>query len=167
MNQKYKIIVLSRCDHFPFEKEHTDLTSAQGVVEHLKEAMSDKNGKFIDEYSFDDDDVILIADPDGKIVHAWQRHADLMPEDFSKLDLSRVSDKFNGWQMMNPDGWNMHGDDDDPYDLPSFAILVDNAVPVAREWVRKNEDYFMAPVYAGDIEAPMYVHSLPDLTPRP
>lgn len=62
-----------------------------------------------------------------------------------------------GWQIVDPDGYNIHGDDEDPFDLPSFAILVDEARNCALAWTEQNPEFKIAPVHDGDIEEPIFI----------
>lgn len=62
-----------------------------------------------------------------------------------------------GWQIINEEGFNIHGDEDDPFELNSFAILTGKAAESAELWVAENDGYEMAPVFEGDIEEPEFI----------
>jgi hypothetical protein len=74
-----------------------------------------------------------------------------------------------GWQIVNVDGFSIHGDHDDPFHLMSFEILVGDAVETAKNWALMNAGYSVTPVFEGDIEEPGYVPflSLPHKKSQP
>lgn len=62
-----------------------------------------------------------------------------------------------GYQILGADGFNIHGDQDDPFKLNSYDVLVGPAVETARAWREANSGYRVAPVNDGDVEEPAYV----------
>jgi hypothetical protein len=65
-----------------------------------------------------------------------------------------------GWQIVNSEGWSIHGDPDDPFELNSFDILVDDAVEIAKAWAAQHPGYKVVPVMDGDIEEPEFVSQI-------
>ena len=70
-----------------------------------------------------------------------------------------------GWQIVNAEGWNIHGDENDPFDMSSYDVLKGSAVETAREWCAENPGYKVIEVYDGDVDEPNFVESLE--TPPP
>jgi hypothetical protein len=154
---KYQVHALSAHPHIAFEVEHESLRSAQKTVNEMKGWMCDQFGEFVDEYTFTDRDTILITDPAGKVVDAWQRDEKLSLVHFSKVSRENMPETFDGWQIVNADGYNIHGEHDDPFGLSSFSILCYDAEDIARSWVENNPGYSVVPVFGGDIEEPEFI----------
>ena len=163
----YQVHVLSAHPHLAFEVEHQTLKSAQSTINDMKEWMSDQFGEFTDEYTFEDRDTLLITGPDGKVLDAWQRDEQLDLSHFSKISRENMPETFDGWQIVNSEGYNIHGDHDDPFDLNSFSILCYGAQNIARTWVATNPGYFVVPVFGGDIEEPEFITGDMLLPPAP
>lgn len=161
---KYQVHVMTVKPHMAFEKDHSSFEDAVKQLNELAEWQSNEFGEFIDEYTFDDTDTILITAPSGKVVKAWQRYDAVDIASFAKFDRDTLPDVFEGWQIVGHDGFNIHGEDDDPFNLTSYAILVDGAQNIAREWCRTRPDYKVIPVFGGDIEEPEFV-SIDNLNP--
>jgi hypothetical protein len=152
----YQVHVLSAHPHMAFEVEHKTLESAQSTVNDMKEWMADQFGEFTG-YTFEDRDTLLITGPDGKVVDAWQRDEQLNLAHFSKLNRENMPETFDGWQIVNSDGYNIHGDNDDPFELSSYSILCYGAQDMARTWTESNPGYSVVPVFGGDIEEPEFI----------
>jgi hypothetical protein len=140
-----------------FEVEHETLESAQATVADMKEWMSDQFGEFTDEYTFEDRDTLVITGPDGNVIDAWQRDEEIDLAHFSKINRGNMPETFDGWQIVNSDGYNIHGDPDDPFEMNSFSILCYGAEVAARAWAESNPGYSVVPVFGGDIEEPEFV----------
>jgi hypothetical protein len=65
-----------------------------------------------------------------------------------------------GHQIIGPDGRNIHGEENDPFDLCSFEILTGEAVEQAKNWVAANSGFKVVPVFEGDVEEPEFVSTL-------
>lgn len=105
------------------------------------------------EFCFADCDELRIQDDEDVVIKIWSREKGVIFE-----DLSQHSDvDIIGWQILNAEGHNIHGEPDDPFDMPSFTILVGDAANAARGWVASNPGYRVAPVRDGDIEEPEFV----------
>ncbi len=153
----YQVHALSAHPHMAFEVEHATLNSAQSAVNDMKEWMFDEFGEFINEYTFGDRDTLLITGPDGKVVEAWQRDAELNIDHFSKVNRETMPETLDGWQIVNSEGHSIHGEPDDPFDTNSFSVLCYGAEDAARSWVKSNPGYSVVPVFGGDIEEPEFV----------
>lgn len=153
----YQVHALSAHPHMAFEHEHDTLESAKSTVEEMQQWMYDQFGEFTDEFTFEDRDTLLITGPDGTVVDAWQRDEKLDLTHFSKINRENMPETFDGWQIVNSEGYNIHGDHDDPFNLNSFAILCYGAQDMARTWAETNPGYAVVPVFAGDIEEPEFV----------
>lgn len=108
------------------------------------------------EFTFSDADEIRIEDDDGCVIKSWSRERGVIVDQVAERDDADVV----GWQILNSDGYNIHGDSDDPFGLTSFAILVGDAAASARSWVKDNPGYSVGPVKAGDVEEPEYVSAV-------
>ena len=114
-------------------------------------------------YCYADGDILRIQDEDDRVLKAWSREKGVISEDLDGCDDIDVI----GWQILNADGINIHGDSDDPFDLTSFAILVGDAAQSARRWTEATPGYTVGPVRNGDIEEPEFVSSVTLRAPTP
>lgn len=115
------------------------------------------------EFMFADADELRIEDDDGIVIKAWSRDKGVTVENLEDRDDVDVV----GWQILNADGHNIHGDDDDPFGNTSFSILAGDAAAAARKWVMENPGYTVGPVRKGDIEEPEWVTEVRARTPAP
>jgi hypothetical protein len=90
-----------------------------------------------------------IRDEIAKLPVGWKAAL----EDATDTELSQTV----GWQILGPDGYNIHAEEDDPFGMTSFSILVGEAVETARKWAAENPGYTVAKVKLGDIEEPEYL----------
>lgn len=113
---------------------------------------------------YEDDDIFRLENQEGEIIRMSSRAQGIIGEDHTSAepDLQRL-----GWQILNSDGHSIHGDEDDPFDLPSFAILVGDAAKAARHWVAQNPGYSVGAVQDGDIEEPEFVSAVSLRAPTP
>jgi hypothetical protein len=65
-----------------------------------------------------------------------------------------------GYQIVDVEGHNIHGDNDDPFALNSFDILRGEAADAARQWCARHPSFQVIPVLEGDIEEPQFVDRL-------
>lgn len=164
----YQVHELSARPQMAFESDHKTLESAQKALNDMKEWMCNQFGEFTDEYSFEDRDTLLITGPDGKVVEVWQRNAELNLDHFARVNRDNMPETFDGWQIVNEAGVNIHGGADDPFSLNSSSVLCYGAEDAARSWVESNPGYSVVPVFGGEIEEPEFVTGdmLSVLTPR-
>ena len=59
-----------------------------------------------------------------------------------------------GFQLADPNGVNIQGDDDDPLNLLSFQIMSPDNAAKAMAQLDPSARYLLMPIYAGDIEEP-------------
>jgi hypothetical protein len=163
----FKVVVIAK-DIGPFvDSTFSDVDDAIEAFERMKFSTFVQGGKR--EYVFSDDEDILILDVFDKVLHAWNRRADRQPEEYDPPRfryMERVR-KIIGWQIVGRDGFNIHAEDDDPFGLNSYDILVDKAVDIAKGWVAENDGYRVIEVYDGDIEEPDFVSDIQILPPSP
>ena len=153
----YQVHALSAHPHVAFEADHATLEGAQSTLSDMKEWMFDQFGEFTDEYTFEDRDTLLITGPDGKVVEAWQRDAEMNLAHFSKINRDAMPETLDGWQIVNSEGYSIHGYPDDPFDMNSASVLCYGAEDKARVWAESNPGYSVVPVFGGDIEEPEFV----------
>lgn len=115
----FRVIVVSGHGYPAYRSDHEDFSTVAPEVARLVELMCDADGKFVDEYLFDHDDLILVFGPDGHVVQG----------------------------------------EEDPFGLTAFAVLVDEAADVAREWA-DGAGLSMRPIFEGEIAAPEFVYEL-------
>ena len=115
------------------------------------------------EFMFADRDELRIEDDDGYVIKTWSREKGVIVENLEDRDDADVI----GWQILNADGHNIHGDDDDPFSISSISILVGEAARLARNWAMQNPGYSVGPVKRGDIEEPEWVSEVAYRTPAP
>lgn len=70
--------------------------------------------------------------------------------------------QFLGYQIASLDGRNIQGEAEDPFKIPTFAILFPN---VATSVMRQLGDrkLLLMPIYEGDIEEPTMITSTREL----
>jgi hypothetical protein len=66
-----------------------------------------------------------------------------------------------GHQIADQDGYSIQGDEQDPFNLRSFSILIGQAAEKARAWVKANTSFKLIAIRHGDIENPEYIDTLP------
>ena len=59
-----------------------------------------------------------------------------------------------GFQLADPSGCNIQGDDDDPLGLMSFQIMSPAYAAKAIERLGDSPRYLLMPIYEGDVEDP-------------
>ena len=59
-----------------------------------------------------------------------------------------------GFQLADPSGTNIQGDDNDPLGLMSFQIMSPAYAARAIERLRDGPRYLLMPIYEGDVEDP-------------
>lgn len=156
---RYKIAVLADGDSPYIEDTFETIDQAVELFESMKTSTFVNDGD--EEFVFDHKDDILVLDGD-KALLAWNRDE---PRDATSYDVSKFQyvervKKVIGWQIIGPEGYNIHAEEDDPFGLNSFDILVDEAAATAREWVAENPGYSVREVFAGDIEEPEFVEEV-------
>lgn len=114
---------------------------------------------------FRDDDDLIILGPDNKPVEIWNRDEERTADHYDgKFDfadwLSSASKSQIGWQIVNAEGYNIHGEEDDPFGMNSFDVLVGDAVDTARQWAAENPGYEVVPISAADIDGPSFVERI-------
>lgn len=62
--------------------------------------------------------------------------------------------KLLGFQLADPSGCNIQGDDDDPLGLMSFQIMSPAYAAKAIEKLGDSPRYLLMPIYEGDVEDP-------------
>ena len=62
--------------------------------------------------------------------------------------------KLLGFQLADPGGCNIQGDDDDPLGLMSFQIMSPAYAAKAIEKLGNGPRYLLMPIYEGDVEDP-------------
>lgn len=65
-----------------------------------------------------------------------------------------VKAKLLGFQLTDPSGCNIQGDDDDPLGLMSFQIMSPAYAAKAIEKLGDSPRYLLMPIYEGDVEDP-------------
>lgn len=99
-----------------------------------------------------DDDRLQIETSEGVVVRSWSPAGGYQ----STIDFDGATDII-GAQVIGPDGYNIHGQEDDPFELASFEVLTDNAIKTARNWASDHPGYAVVPVFEGDVENPSFV----------
>jgi hypothetical protein len=105
---------------------------------------------------YPDADVLSIVGPDGKILKSWSRATGDIGPDLASEGRPPVI----GWQIVNEDGYNIHGDDEDPFGLASYEVMTGGAVATAITWAAANPGYSVVPVREGLVEEPSFVASV-------
>lgn len=82
-------------------------------------------------------------------------------------EAAEILERTVGWQIVDIDGNNVHGDPAEPFGLCTFEILIGEAVTTAREWAAANEGYGVARVGPNDIEQPEYVAEIAPISAAP
>jgi hypothetical protein len=59
-----------------------------------------------------------------------------------------------GFQLADPSGQNIQGDDDDPLNLMSFQIMTPAYAIKAMEKLGDRPRYLLMPIFEGDVEDP-------------
>lgn len=135
------------------ESSSVDLIALLGKLEGLKTASN--NGGAV----YRDDDVlsvIEISGSDANVILSWSRGGGEILHQGGIV----------GWQIVNSDGVNVHGEALDPYELQSFEILVGEAADVARAGAIAG-GYRVHPVRDGEVEDPTIVEILLSASPKP
>jgi len=158
MSEIYRVVVLVD-GQVPFaEAETDDIMEAVDICARMRDIsiMIDGASRFV----FEGNDDIVVVDGEGAVVHAWNRESARDISAYTDIDLEAEHPavrKLVGWQLGGPGGENIQGDDDDPFELRSFSILVGDAAEAARHWVGENPGYSLLPIHLGDVEAPEYL----------
>jgi hypothetical protein len=118
-------------------------------------------------FLFDGNDDIVVVDEGGQAVSAWNRHSPKSVKDFADFDFGkylgddaeRKARKLIGFQITNLAGENIHGTDEDPFQLTSVEVLTDAAVLTAKGWA-VDKEFLVTEVFGGDIEEPSFVSNI-------
>lgn len=161
----YEVWVVADGDTPYCDSDHDSLASAKAAVNAMAEATYD-DGSMATTWVFDHRDDILILDPSGAVVSAWNRDETRNLEDYA--DFKR-NPSVIGYQVVTASGEHVQGDARDPFGLTSFAILQGRAVETARNWIESNPGFGLSPVRPGEIEEPEFVRhlELPRSAPTP
>jgi hypothetical protein len=62
-----------------------------------------------------------------------------------------------GFMLCDPDGYCVHGDENDPFGLASFELLVGPAIQTAQAWLLDHPGWTLEPAHEGDVEEPTLV----------
>ncbi|MDW9481746.1 hypothetical protein GOB57_24160 [Sinorhizobium meliloti] len=154
---KYQIAVIAEGDTPYIEGNPGSRDEVFEAVKTMQSATMYVNGE--EKFVFDYKDDILILDGDGSVIYAWNRDEPRDVAAFAGFKISGTGTRKRlGWQIVNADGYNIHGEEDDPFGLASFEILADDTVKSARQWVAENPGYQVVEAFAGDIESrPSYL----------
>ncbi|MCV9964090.1 hypothetical protein OIU34_19600 [Pararhizobium sp. BT-229] len=163
---QYQIVVIADGDSPYCEGNPSSRDEAFEAVKAMQAATMYENGQ--EKFVFDYEDDILIIDPEGSVIYAWNRDE---PRDVAAYADFKISGtgtrKLLGWQIVDADGLNIHGEENDPFGLASFEILSGDAVEQARAWVAENPGYKVVEAFAGDIEEPSVISRLPGRASTP
>ena len=138
------------------EASSNDLLSLLGKLEAFKTA-SHSGGPVY----FDDDVLVVVevTDPPSETatpILSWSRDGGEIYHEGGIV----------GWQLVNADGINVHGEMLDPFGLQSFEILVGEAAATARAGAVAG-GFTVRPVRDGEIENFSVVEALCAAAPRP
>lgn len=73
--------------------------------------------------------------------------------------IENESKEIIGYQITDSNGYNIHGNAEDPFDLSSFEILIGGAVTTAKEWASET-NFQVIEVRQGEIERPEFVSTI-------
>lgn len=157
---QYQIAVIADGDSPYFEGNPVSRVEAFETVKSMQSATMYVNSE--EKFVFDWEDDILILDSEGSVIYAWNRDE---PRDVAAYADFAISGngtrKLLGWQIVDAEGLNIHGEENDPFGLASFEILSDDAADQARQWVAENPGFKVVEAFAGDIEEPSVISRIP------
>lgn len=157
---QYQIAVIADGDSPYFEGQPCSRDEAFEAVKSMQAATMYDNGE--EKFVFDYEDDILIIDPEGSVIYVWNRDEPRDVAAYADFDISTMGPrKLLGWQIVDAEGLNIHGEENDPFGLSSFDILSGDAVEQARSWVAENPGFKVVEAFAGDIEEPSVISLLP------
>jgi hypothetical protein len=163
---QYQIAVIADGDSPYFAGDPTSRDEAFEAVKVMQSLTMLNDGKKV--FVFDYEDDILIIDPEGSVIYAWNRDEPRDIAAYRSLDTTTLSQrKVLGWQIVDANGINIHGEDNDPFGLTSFEILSGDAAEQARDWVADNAGYRVVEVFVGDIDDPSVISRLAGSVPAP
>lgn len=145
---------------------YEDLERAASMVAIMTSQVHNEHGK--EEFVFGgvEDDIVTVDDQ-WTPVAVWNRLETKSPEDFKGVDFKGfcaskerlAARSVIGYQIVDENGLNIHGDIDDPFMLSRFDVLKDGAVLTAKSWA-SDKDYDVVEVFSGDIENPSFVSEI-------
>lgn len=153
---QYQIAVIADGDSPYIEGNPMSRDEAFEAVKSMQSATMYVDGE--EKFVFDYEDDILILDPEGVVIYAWNRDEPRDVAAYADFSISATGTrKLLGWQIVDAEGLNIHGEENDPFGLASFEILSGEAVEQARQWVAENPGFKVVEAFAGDIEEPSVV----------
>lgn len=156
---QYQIVVIADGDSAYPEGQPMSRDAAFAEVKSMQAATMLVEGE--EKFVFDYEDDLLILDQEGSVVYAWNRDEPRDIEAYADFKLEGTATrKVLGWQIVNSEGINIHGEEDDPFSLASFEILTGDALEAAQQWVAENPGYRVKEAFAGDIEEPSVISSV-------
>ena len=137
---QYQIAVIADGDSPNIEGNPMSRVEAFETVESMQTATMYVNGE--EKFVFDYEDDILIIDPQGSVIYAWNRDEPRDLAAYADFEITGTGTrKLLGWQIVDAEGLNIHG----PYKQADVVVLVLKASasassPVVKECHRSNLD---------------------------
>ncbi|MCZ7862416.1 hypothetical protein O9X98_13665 [Agrobacterium salinitolerans] len=153
---EYQIAVIADGDSPYIEGNPMSRDEAFETVKTMQSATMYVNGE--EKFVFDYEDDLLILDPEGSVIFVWNRDEPRDVAEYADFVITGTGTrKLLGWQIVDAEGLNIHGEENDPFGLASFEILSDDAAEQARQWVAENPGFKVVEAFAGDIEEPSVI----------
>jgi hypothetical protein len=161
-DNQFKIVVNADGDNAYIEGEPGTEANVLEQFEQMKGGIMHVDGKEV--FIFDGKDDLLILNGDNQVVKVWNRDEPRDIADYASFSLEHGGKrKVLGYQIVDVNGYNIHGEENDLWGMASFQVLQGEAVEQARAWADENPGFKVVEVYAGDIEEPSIVSTLPNL----